>query len=186
MFCPRFKEMKNISKIFLFLICILPAAFATEVSELCILCSVPSFSLKQFACDEKCDAEADSACGFCEEKLDIGKRICKIELSEPIYFHNNCLSIDAPLCASCLKTIENKLMWKERIEKIKNSSLDCFNNSTKCLALTAIGVGSIYLLYYFTMGPGNEHYCPCFMNMSFSEKSSCDFSEYPGCNIRIQ
>jgi hypothetical protein len=186
MLYPRFRKMKNLSKIFLAMICMLPGVFGTEISEPCILCSEQSFSLKQFACDEKCDADADSPCGFCEQKLDIGQRICKIELSEPIYFHNNCLTIDAPLCSSCLKTIENKLIWKERIKKIKNCSLDCFSNSAKCLTWTAIGLGSIYILYYFTMGPGNKHYCPCLMNMSFSEKSSCDFSKYPGCNIRIQ
>ena len=160
------------------------SCLASEV--LCVICPNNSFNIKQFACDEKCDAEADSFCAFCEERLSVGQCICKIELQEPIYFHKKCLNADSSLCSSCFINIENKLMWKEKFKKIKSSCCSFLNNSGKCLAWSFLGIGSIFIVYYFSMGPGNDHYCPCLFNMSFSQESSCDFSKYPGCDRRIQ
>lgn len=177
--------MKNIKNFFLFLCFFNFCSFAAN-EQSCSLCS-ESFTIKQFACDEKCDAESDVKCIFCDHHLGVGKRIYKIELSEPMYFHYACLNDkNISFCDSCIKIINNKITRKKKINNIKNKIVCCFNNSSKCLLWSAVGISSIYVLYYFTMGAGSDNYCPCFFHMASSLESSCDFSKYPGCDKRIQ
>ncbi len=142
---------------------------------------IENYSLDDFPCDKAYDAERGTLCTLCTEVLGVGSHIGKIESDPPLYFHYRCLEKSHNICVICSKKLNTKITWKNRIQYLKKSSSKCFCTSFKCLAATAGTVLSLYVVYYFSMGPGSAHYCPCLNSESID---NCK-EEYPGCNFNL-
>lgn len=142
--------------------------------------NINNYGLSDFPCDEAYDAERGTLCALCSDVLGVGSHIGKIEYDPPLYFHYRCLKENPP-CLTCLNKLNKKITWKSRIKTFKKSSSECLCTSFKCLAATAGTALALYIVYYFSMGPGGTHYCPCLNSDSID---SCR-EDYPGCNFNL-
>jgi hypothetical protein len=175
------------------------AVLVTVPQSKCLICSdqvsnvVQSFEFKQFACDECCDAGDRDTCSLCSQALEIGSAICKISLtheesySHPYYFHNKCLReySDNKVCKQCITRFVHHIDRSIKIKEIQDCAINSGFNCLKIGAAVVAMAAFFLILWYFSMGPGSDSYCPCNQILHSSEEASCDSSQYPGCSVRF-
>lgn len=151
----------------------------------CSLCSFAhnSYSLKIFPCDQAHDADRNEQCILCRERLGVGQHIIKLSDREiQAYFHQNCIHTTDYACESCIESLNHTIQNNQLLYGLKKSFINGTSIVCKSVgALSATGL-ALYLVYYFSMGPGSSHYCPCFPGISGED--SCR-EAYDGCNFNL-